>query len=268
MVTPVSENVREICVVKTKTILLLTATINPPSDATNLARTNPLVRLEDYKRALNFYITHLSATFDHIVFVDNSLSDLTELANIVRAKQCEKNVELINFSGLDYPAIKGRGYGELRLIDYAMNNSRFIASDPNAQIWKCTGRYMVRNIKSLVESTPNNADLYCHYRNWPLKLCELSVISWSLQGYRTYIANSAENVRNDIVPGVHTFEEVLFRQHLERNTNAKSSIHRRFKSTPIIDGNRGWDNSNYSRRFSPKIIFRQMSSVVAPWLWV
>jgi hypothetical protein len=251
-----------------KTTLLLTATVTPPSDATNLARTDPEVRLEDYKRALTFYIAHLGTTFDNIVFVDNSATALTVLSTLVRKQHCEELVELMSFSGLDYPAVKGRGYGELKLIDHAMQNSRVLTSDPNVRVWKCTGRYIVRNIQSLVKSTPKNADLYCHYRNWPSKLCELSLISWNLRGYRTYVANCAEKVRNDIIPGAHTFEESLFRQHIEHTVNAETSIYRRLKFTPIIDGHRGWDNSDYSGRLSPKIMIRQVCAVIAPWLWI
>ena len=39
-------------------ILLMTATITP-TDSPSLVRTDPAVRLEDYRQALDFYIGHL-----------------------------------------------------------------------------------------------------------------------------------------------------------------------------------------------------------------
>jgi hypothetical protein len=41
-------------------VLILTATITPPVHALNLARIEPKIRLSDYRKALEFYLTYLA----------------------------------------------------------------------------------------------------------------------------------------------------------------------------------------------------------------
>jgi hypothetical protein len=248
--------------------LLLTATITPPQGATHLVRTDPKIRLKDYERALRFYLKFIGFTFGRIVFVDNSGSDIASLQQIVDEENQSDSVELLSFRGLDYPVGRGRGYGEFLLIDFAMENSLQIAKNPEADVWKCTGRYIVRNIAQLVASKPSGVSLYCHFRNWPKELCDMSLICWNDLGYQTYIAKCAKFVRNDLIPGIHTVEESLFRKHIETQTTPSAIIKKRFATTPLIEGHRGWDNSKYSSNHSPKIWLRRVASIVAPWYWI
>jgi hypothetical protein len=146
-----------------------------------------------------------------------------------------------------------------------MNHSPALRDD--AFIWKCTGRYKVKNIVDLVRSRPLEADIYCHFRDFPHALCELFLLSFNHHGFRSVIEGSYRSLRNDVVPGMHSNEEVAFRR-LADSVSSDVTMVRRFTGTPIVEGKRGWDNSDFSGKWHPKIVLRRAVRVVAPWVWI
>lgn len=248
-----------------RNVLLLTATIRPLQGVPSLMRTDPAQRLQDYAHALRFYLARLGGCFDAIVFAENSRYDLDPLRRMVDEAGASRQVEFLSFDGLDYPPSHGRGYGEFKLVDHAMSRAAALQGR-QLLVWKCTGRYVVRNIERLVAARPP-VDLYCHMRNYPYRLCDLFLLSFNRSGYECAIEGVYKHLRNDIVPGVHSNEEVLFRQLVEA-LPPTVSVQRRFGSTPVIEGIRGWDNSRYSAAWTPKVMLRQAVHAVAPWVWI
>jgi hypothetical protein len=248
-----------------RNVLLLTATVTPLEGIPSLARTDPTQRLEDYRLALAFYIKLLGVCFDALVFAENSNSDISALKALVADAGCANRVEFISFHGLDFPPKFGRGYGEFRLIKHAVDQSRILAEA--SVIWKVTGRYIIENIAAIVGSMPPDVDLYCHMRNWPYRLCELYLLAWDRHAYETVIANSHPSLRNDIVPDTHTVEEALFRKLIEEASD-DIRVQPRFTVVPIVKGIRGWDNSDYSSRWSPKILARHVANYLIPSFWI
>lgn len=249
-----------------RNVLLLTATVTPPSGVPALQRTDPAQRLRDYEDAFAFYLPMVGTTFESIVFAENSASDISSLRQMVaRSGGDTSRVDFLSFYGLDHPAAYGRGYGEFKLVDHAMNNAPLLRDD--AFVWKCTGRYKIANIVDLVRSRPANADIYCHFRDFPYRLCELFLLSFNRHGFRAAIEGAYKSLRNDVMPGVHSNEEVAFRK-LADSIPAGVKVVRRFNRTPIVEGKRGWDNSAYSGKWHPKIALRRVAGLVAPWVWI
>jgi hypothetical protein len=245
-------------------VLLLTATVRPLAGTPSLTRVDPDERLRDYAQALAFYVRLVPTCFDAVVFAENSRADVAMLERLVQGAGVAARVEFLSFDGLDYPPSHGRGYGEFKLVDHAMRHARFLQGD--TVVWKCTGRYIVRNIERLVQQRPD-VDLYCHARNYPYRLCDLFLVAWNRRGYERVIRGIHERLRNDLVPGVHSNEEVTFRRIVDA-LPADIAVHRRFTSTPIVDGVRGWNNARYSAAWTPKVILRRAANVVAPWVWI
>jgi hypothetical protein len=117
---------------KQSNILLMTATITPPDHVPFLQRIDPHVRLQDYEKALKFYLSLMNRCIDSIIFAENSNSDVSVLQAIVDQAGVNEQVEFIVFDGLDYPPSYSRAYGEFKLIDYVMNNSQLINSHDRA----------------------------------------------------------------------------------------------------------------------------------------
>src|SRR3982074_3006340 len=153
--------------------LLMTATISPPGVVTNLVRTNPAQRLQDYLWALEFYLQLPTEILPRIVFVENSGSDLSQLGELA-ARHPEKEVEFVQFDGLAYPPEYGRGYGETKLLDYAIDHSEIICRlNPDDIIWKATGRLRLLNFAVMNSSAPMSFDLYCDFKNYPMRWVDM-----------------------------------------------------------------------------------------------
>jgi hypothetical protein len=122
-----------------KYVILLTACINPDGMAfTKL--TDPDERKRQYIDALNYYAKNTSLP---IVFAENSNTDIRFFLNSLP----NKNIEILTFDG-NHDKIHGKGYGEAEIIEYAVNNSKYI--DKKTCIIKITGRLIINNIKGFI----------------------------------------------------------------------------------------------------------------------
>lgn len=96
------------------------------------------VRRKEYVKAIKFYLENTSYK---ILVVDNSGYDF-------RADfPDEKRLELLHFVETR-KNVKGKGYGELLLMEYGFEHSEFIKVAN--QIVKITGRHIIKNINSLL----------------------------------------------------------------------------------------------------------------------
>ena len=246
-------------------ILVMTATITPKPDVRSLGRKDPKLRLKDYEDAFHFYGGMIGKCIDQIVFVENSLSDLSSLKDIARRLNIEDKVEFISFAGLDYPQLYGRGYGELFLLDHAMKESRFIkACDSATLIWKVTGRYIVANIATLVERRPREFDFYCNMRNFPKRVVDMYLMAWTVAGYNEYLQQKCKIYE---VSAAAAFPEKALREEFDRAPK-KSKFVLRFRVVPLVSGIRGLDNKGYSTDNIWKFYIRNALQYACPWLWI
>jgi len=253
---------------KTKNILLLTATITPRTGVPNLKRTDPTLRLRDYEQALKFYLSKLNQCCDAIVFAENSNSDVSSLKKLAAERNLSNQVEFVVFDGLDYPPHYDRAYGEFKLIDYAMANSKIIASQSeNTIVWKITGRYVVENLDKLINRQPKNFGIYCNFRNFPKHWVDTYLIAWTPSAYQIGLQNVYQKLKlNDPDVPSNSGAEELLRKWFDQQPNIK--FVRRFKVTPLVEGFRGADNRGYSTNDLWKFRIRNSINILIPWLWI
>lgn len=124
--------------------ILLTAAIDTKG-VMFIKRSDPKIREGDYLNSLKQWLT---ATDYRIVFCENSGYDLTKI------RECcgqfgKGRCEILSFEGNDYPKEFGKGYGEMKALQYACQNSQFIRESD--YVVKATGRYYVKNIKKILD---------------------------------------------------------------------------------------------------------------------
>jgi hypothetical protein len=249
--------------------LLLTSTISPMSGLPSFARTDAATRLLDYSTALREYLRLvISGQVDRVIFVENSGSDLSRLVAIVAEMRLSERVSFISFSGLDFPVEKGRGYGEFKMVDYAMRQPVLANVADDVVIWKCTGRYVFRNLGKIISTAPSKFDIYCHCRDYPFRLTELFLLAWNKVGYSSIIAGMCEKISADLMPdGVYT-HEVLFRNLVDEGKKTVK-VAPRFRVIPAIQGIRAYNNTRFAdNAFNPKMIVRRICNVALPFLWI
>lgn len=137
-----------------KPVILLTSSINP-KNYSFVGRKGMEIRLKDYEDSIRFY---LSKDF-RIVFVDNTNSELKDPWIIHH-----KNFEFHKF--LTEESFKGKGHGELEIMQFAISSSRLIKEE-NYFI-KISGRYIIENIEQILIGI-NDLESY-HYCNFSRNL--------------------------------------------------------------------------------------------------
>ena len=121
-------------------IILLTACINPGDMPQTFLKDNN-ERLRQYRHALDFY---LNKTNYPILFVENSGTDISEpYCSYIESGR----LEVLFFYG-NQEKKKGKGYGEAKILEYALYNSSFIKDE--SIIIKITGRLIVENINEII----------------------------------------------------------------------------------------------------------------------
>ena len=245
-------------------IILLTATISPPSNAKNLAVVDSNLRLQQYLSAFEFYLQQLQKKyFSHIVFVDNSGSDCSTLNKLVVENNLSNQVEIISYNGLDYPVIYGRGFGEFKLVEYAMLNSHIILSaDEYAAIWKITGRYIVTNLALIIKANPTKADFYFHCRNYPMPWIDLYILKWKKSAYPKFLSKIYLQLKEG--EDAESSEQ-KFRRIVDLNLTNINMI-KRFNIIPNLVGIRGYDNQPYQNTCKHQI--RSIFNTLFPFIWI
>ncbi len=132
------------------TVLLLTGCIDPNGMSYN-ALNDCFVRKQHYIDAIHFY---LNKTNLPIVFIENSSNDISEE---FKEKSNFNRLEILTFSGNDYPKHLGKGFGEMKIIEYAFQHSTFISNCKF--IFKITGRYKILNINHFISFHEKNISL-------------------------------------------------------------------------------------------------------------
>jgi hypothetical protein len=123
-------------------VILLTAAIDPRGTPFVKVR-DPVSRLNEYTRALRWYRTQLPAT--PIVFCENTGSDLGNLRNEAGGGS---RAEILQWTMPEMLCSKGKGLGELGIMDHAHHESTVIqASDI---VLKITGRYRLLNVRDMI----------------------------------------------------------------------------------------------------------------------
>jgi hypothetical protein len=133
------------------TVLITTAN-NPPSGMPFLSMTNPVSRMIATKAALYFWVTQ---GVEQIVLADATGTNLLTAEEEAAIDESETRVEQINYQqDKDLVVKKGKGYGEGKLIEYAINHSELLSRVDH--FFKCTGKVYVRNFPAVHSAVNRN----------------------------------------------------------------------------------------------------------------
>lgn len=224
---------------KKRNIALLTATITPKSNQPNLLLVDPIKRLQEYCQALEFYSALIdSDVIDGVVFAENSGFELRKLAE----KYPSPKIEWLGYDDLECSKNFHRGYGELRLIEKCVRDSKTLERlDENDAVWKISGRYILENMRSVIKHSNQEFDFYCDTRKgW----AEMSVFAWSRLGYNSIVNGLSEKLKSDMAP------ELILAQVISKNSRSDLTLVLKYEWPPFLVGRRGSDGSSYSGRLS------------------
>lgn len=193
--------------------ILLTATIKT-NGCWWLKRSEVEDREKDYYAALEKWLVNTDFDF---VFVENSGAELGFLNPLL--EQHKDRVEIISYSDNDYDRSLGKGHGELRTINYAIEHSEKLKAA--SIIHKVSGRYYLTNIKNILdhlkkEGIESKFDLIAYYHPPMFEYHVIPTVYFGMKK-KTFEKYMKDAIVNDAA-GVY-IEHALFNAftHLEKD---------------------------------------------------
>lgn len=247
-----------------ETVLLMTATVNPPPDSHLLQRTDVDQRISDYRLGIEENKRQLSAgTFDRLVFVDNSGYGTEPFEDLLKGYDKADRVELHSYSGNEAISTRSRLYGECRLIEHALDNTRTFALPNIARFWKITGRYRVRNMRKIMHGISPGHDAYFHCRKIPSRFVDVGFVGFDFARAKLVLNAILTGGRRDFLDEVDLYHMV------EGSVLRDFSISRRLPAVPDFSGYRGYDNASYDGlRQRTKFLLRSGVNRIMPGIWI
>lgn len=257
-----------------KYVLLLTACIQPSDEnlkKNNIQRSDPIIRLEDYQKALHYWLNEFKGPLHGIVFVENSGYSLESLKEIA-FKFNKHNIATEFLQQLASPLKQGLhyGYSELELIDYAFEKSELISECD--YVIKTTGRLYFTKLGNLIKKLPLNYDIAIDIKDYKIfnkekHYANTTIFLVKKDFYLKELLN-AKRLMAPINKQAH-IEKIYF-NILKDFLNSKSyKVLLRFPFTMHPTGFGAHWNFDYS---SPKKILisylRDISRVIFPKLWI
>jgi hypothetical protein len=136
-------------------LLVLTACIDPSTGPARISLTDSLTRLEQYRKALEYWLLATDPRLAKILFLENSGYPLDKLRELVdKGNPLKKQVEFIQLSNNNYPAHLDYGYPELGMLDEATNTSKLMAE--SKYFIKATGRLIFPKLSKLLNRLPTD----------------------------------------------------------------------------------------------------------------
>jgi hypothetical protein len=136
-------------------LLVMTATITPAPNA-GVKRSSSQVRLEDYKRALRFWLSYPHPAAERILFLENSGTDLSELRAIAEIENPRRReVEFLSLPAREIPAGTNYGYAEMQTLDEGLALSKL--RHATTHMVKVTGRLTFPAIGNALDRIANQA---------------------------------------------------------------------------------------------------------------
>jgi hypothetical protein len=129
------------------TVLITTAN-NPPAGVPMLTMRDPVMRVIAAKAALYFWVAQ---GIEQIVLADATGTNLLSQDEWEQLDKSETRIEQLNYKQADESVFKqGKGYGEGKLIEYALDHSELLAQVEC--FFKCTGKLYVRNFPEIADA--------------------------------------------------------------------------------------------------------------------
>jgi hypothetical protein len=146
-------------------LLVMTACVDPSRGEYRLNRSDPQIRLNDYKQALRFWLRFGDPRIRNILFIENSAHPLDELASVAASENpLAKNIEFISLDCNWYPPGGHYGYAELRMLDLGLGTSGL--RQKTTHMIKVSGRFQFPTLTKLLDRLPAQFDAAADARVW------------------------------------------------------------------------------------------------------
>ena len=246
----------------------MASTIKPFINIPNNQRSDPEVRFRDYQESLVGYLSLPKGPPDEIHLVDNSGYNLDGIHKIAESQRQSGRVVKVRSISPSMENCNSKPYGELDIQDQAYRVLH-CKEDPDAVVWKVTGRLIVPNIQKMILSQPCDASLYCDLRDVPLIGNLFGGNPWFDMRLWSYTVRFYGQNLLDVRDRIPSIDEGALFSHVRLLMRETGGIAPRFKIQPEFVGYSGATNLGYDRasvRWKGRL--RKITRKIAPFVWL
>jgi hypothetical protein len=251
--------------VEERYLLVMTATIIPAANA-GVKRADPQLRLEDYKKALRYWLAYPHPAADRILLLENSGADLAELRAIAADENpLDKPVEILSVAGNTIPKGTNYGYTEMQMLDQGLALSKL--REQTTHMIKVTGRLTFPALGKALDriAKPFSLMIDCRKLGFPRRGYDANtqLFVCSHDFYDQVLRDSRKEMNST---DVRLLEHLIFRKVIP--FKGQPGIHLRFPCNVEPVGYSGFKSKSYN---SPGLALtraiRAVLRVVAPDYW-
>ena len=223
--------------------IILTCTINP-IQMPNLARSNPEIRFQDYKKSFNFWVNN---TFvNKIILIENSNYDLSYFNKIAKDIK-NKEIEIISSNSNNrYDKSLGKGYGQYLCLKEVFDQSQIAKT--TKYFVDVTGRHCIKNFKAIIEDIiKNESDIYVNITD-NLKFADANIYGGTKKFFINYLLPETKKTNDS--------QNKIFENCVASATLKAISDGMNLSKTPIyadIEGFIGTNGKKYKQSIIKKI---------------
>jgi hypothetical protein len=223
--------------------IILTCTINP-IQMPNLARSNPEIRFQDYKKSFNFWVNN---TFvNKIILIENSNYDLSYFNKIAKDIK-NKEIEIISSNSNNrYDKSLGKGYGQYLCLKEVFDQSQIAKT--TKYFVDVTGRHCIKNFKAIIEDIiKNESDIYVNITD-NLKFADANIYGGTKKFFINYLLPETKKTNDS--------QNNIFENCVASATLKAVSDGMNLSKTPIyadIEGFIGTNGKKYKQSIIKKI---------------
>lgn len=253
-------------------VLLLTSCIDPgKAGEVRVERNDPQTRLLDYKKALEAYLSMPCPQVKHIIFADNSGSDLSDLQVLHEQKNpFARTMEFFSFDGNDVPDGMHYGYAELGTIDHILLNSQ--KAQQSKHFVKATGRLFFPNLPKLISHASFDYKAIVDCRTHPFRkprdrrpFVTSTLCLFETRFYQDHLVGKRSLMLTK--PGMGLAELLYF--HILEDFKRDPQVHRRFPfNVDPVGVGAHWNEDYQSSKFRRKAVIRGIMRKIAPQIWI
>jgi len=253
-----------------KYLHVMTACIDPSKGEYQLKRTDPLIRMEDYKVALRYWLALPDERLNKILFIENSAYSLDSLKAVAANENpFHKAVEFVSLDCNWYPPGGHYGYAELRMLDLGLEQSELRAS--TTHMIKVSGRFKFPALGRLLDRVPKDFDAVADARGWDnfrQRRAHPYVTTPIILFKHTFYKKYLQNCYLDLAEGRLQHMETIYYEKLAALKSAhKITFRFPFNVTPV--GFPAHRESSYSSsKEAGKNAFRSVARVLLPDWWI
>jgi hypothetical protein len=246
-------------------LLVMTATIVPAVNS-RVKRADPRVRLEDYKRALRYWLRYRHPAAERILLLENSGADLGELQAIATDENpLGKAVEILSVPGNNIPEGRNYGYTEMQMLDEGLGLSRL--RQATTHMIKATGRLTFPALGKALDRASKPFDVMVDCRKLGFPLHGFDTNAQLLIFAHSFYDRVLRGSRNEMnTTDIRLLEHLIFRKVIP--FKGQPGIHLRFPCNvdPVgYSALRDKDNQSLDKAIPRRI--RALLRVVAPGYW-